>query len=266
MAQLAWIVGASSGVGAATAKELARRGYQIVLTARRRDRLESLAQEINAAGCYACDASLAEAMQELAQTVRRRHGIPDAIINCAGQGQWKRIEETSLTEAQAMMASPYLAAFNASQIFMRDMLQRGSGVLIHVNSPACFMPWPSSVGYTASRFALRGLHEALCQDLAGTGVHSCHVVFGRIDSEYFEHNPGVLERMPGISVLIPTLSVNDCARTIAKLIANPRRQSIYPMMLRLFYGCYRVLPGLTSWLLRISSPKTNTRLADAGEK
>ncbi len=58
----------------------------------------------------------------------------------------------------------------------------------------------------------RGLHEALCQDLAGTGVQSCDVVFGRIDSEYFAHNPGVVEKMPGISKTIRTISEAECAR------------------------------------------------------
>ena len=210
MDKLSLIVGASSGVGAATAKELLKRGWQVVITARDENKLRQVAESLDSSvGYFACDASSAEGIHALAHFVRESYGIPELIVNAAGLGQWKRIEHTSPEEAMQMIRAPYLAAFNASQIFMNDMLQRKSGVLVHVNSPACFMPWPSAVGYTASRFALRGLHEALCQDLVGTGVRSCHVVFGRIDSAYFVNNPGVLDHMPRIATTVRTLSTSE---------------------------------------------------------
>lgn len=252
--KLALIIGASSGVGAATARELADRGYRVVLSARSAEPLAKLASEIGeSAGFVACDASSSVDMESFANNVREKYGLPDVIVNCAGLGQWKRIEDTSPDEARLMIGAPYLAAFNASHLFMREMLARRSGVLIHVNSPACYMPWPSSVGYSASRFALRGLHEALCQDLVGTGVSSCHVVFGRIHSEYFDHNPGVVEKMPGISKTIRTISVAECARVIASVAEKPRRQVIYPTMLRIFYWSFLVMPWLTRWLLRATA-------------
>lgn len=256
MNRLALIVGASSGVGAATAREFARRGYRLVLSARGKDKLELLAQDIGGSSdFFACDAASPLGIRSLADFVRQKHGVPDIIVNCAGLGQWKRIEDTTPEEAQLMIGAPYLAAFNASHIFMADMLKRKSGVLIHVNSPACYAPWPVSTGYSASRFALRGLHEGLHQDLVGTGVQSCHVVFGRINSEYFENNPGVLDHMPRISAFIPTLSVEYCARCIANLAESPRRQSVFPLSLRLFYWSTLAMPWLTRWLLRVTSPR-----------
>ncbi|MDH4192054.1 MAG: SDR family oxidoreductase, partial [Betaproteobacteria bacterium] len=222
MSRLALLVGASSGVGAATAKELSRRGWTVVLSARSEERLAFLARLIGPNASYkACDATLPSDVAALEAFVRRRHGVPDAVINCAGLGQWKRLQDTSPDELRLMIGSPYLAAANASRMFLNDMLDRRSGTLIHVNSPACYMPWPSAVGYTASRFALRGLHEALSQDLAGTGVRTCHVVFGRIDSEYFDHNPGVAERMPGIAATIRSLAVEECASVLADVAARP---------------------------------------------
>ncbi len=154
-----------------------------------------------------------------------------------------------------MIGAPYLAAYNVTQVFMQGMLARGSGVVIHVNSPACYMPWPSAVGYTASRFALRGLHEALYQDLVGSGVKTCHVVFGRIDSEYFEKNEGVVDRMPGIAKTIRTISVDECARVLLRVAKRPRRQIVIPFMLKLYYWTNAVAPWLTRWLLRVTSPK-----------
>lgn len=141
MTKLALVVGASSGVGAATARELASRGWRTVITARSRDRLAALAASIgDRCDWHAADASDSADMTALEAFVRSRHGVPDAIFNCAGLGKWRRIEDTSPEEAARMIDAPYLAAFNASQMFIRDMLARRQGVLIHVNSPACYMP------------------------------------------------------------------------------------------------------------------------------
>jgi NADP-dependent 3-hydroxy acid dehydrogenase YdfG len=154
-----------------------------------------------------------------------------------------------------MISAPYLTAFNASQMFMQDMLQRNSGTLIHINSPACFMPWPSAVGYASARYALRGLHESLVQDLAGTKINSCHLVFGKIDSEYFTHNPGIEARMPGIAATIPTLSTQRCAEIIARVAEQPKRQAIYPFMLRLYYWGHLISPWLTRYLLKVTGAR-----------
>lgn len=252
----ALVTGASSGIGADAARHLSALGYRVVLVARNVERLQRVAGGLGGSAVVEpCDASSGEETLALADRVRRAHGAPDVIVNCAGAGQWKRIEDTTPEEALAMLQAPYLAAFNMTHAFMRDLLARRSGVLIHVNSPASIFPWPSAVGYTAARWALRGLHESLCQDLAGTGVRSCHLVLGRVDSPYFEHNPGVAEAVPGIARMVRTLSTDECGRVIARLAENPRRELLYPFMLRLFGWSYRVTPGFVSWSLRRTSSK-----------
>jgi len=189
--KLAVITGASSGIGAATARTLGAAGYRLVLLARTKDKLATLAAEIGEhATVEACDASDGAAVLAMAERVLTTHGVPHVIVHCAGVGEWKRIEDTSPKEALAMMEAPYFAAFNVNHAFLRPMIDMKRGVLVHVSSPASLFPWPSSAGYAAARWALRGMHEALCQDLAGTGLSSCHVVFGRVSSEYFANNPG----------------------------------------------------------------------------
>ena len=256
--KIALVTGASSGIGADAARRLASCGYRVILVARRQVQLEQVALSIGTGAVVeVCDAASAEQVLALADRIRSNYGIPDVIVNCAGAGQWKRIEETSSAEAQAMVQVPYLAAFNVTHAFMNEMLTRCSGVVIHINSPACIFPWPSSVGYSAARWALRGLHESLCQDLAGTGVHSCHLVFGRVESPYFDHNPGVMDVMPTISSIIRTLSTDECGRVIAQLAEKPRRETIYPGMLRFFTWIHWMAPAVVRWLLRLTGANRN---------
>ncbi len=249
--KLAVITGASSGIGAATARLLGKHGYRVVLVARNRAALDEVAAGIGSqAAVEACDASEGDAVVAMAERVRRDHGVPDVIVNSAGAGAWHWIEDTPPAEALAMMRAPYFAAFNLSHAFMSEMLERDSGVLIHVNSPVSFATWPGCTGYAAARWALRGLHEALCDDLWQTDVHSCHVVFGRVASAYFDRNAGAFEKMPGIAKTVRTLSPEECARVILRVANRPRRQIVYPFTLRLYYWSHAINPWGTRFLLR----------------
>ena len=107
---------------------------------------------------------------------------------------------------------------------------------------------------------LRGFHEALCDDLWGTGVSSCQVVFGRVSSPYFDNNPGTLEKLPGIAKTIRTVSPEECARVIVGAVDRPRRQVVYPFMLRFYYWNHAVLPWVTRWLMRRTGAKRSPML------
>lgn len=94
MPKLALITGASSGIGAEAARELARLGLRVVLVARDRERLAQTAAAIGPAASFeVCDAASGEAVLEMAQRVRTDLGTPDIVIDCAGLGHWKRIED-----------------------------------------------------------------------------------------------------------------------------------------------------------------------------
>ena len=135
-------------------------------------------------------------MPPLAETIIGEHGVPDVLVNNAGAGQWKPFVETSADEARAMMALPTLAAFAVTRAFLPAMLERGSGQVAFVTSPASFMVWPNASAYIAARFALRGLAEALRAELRHTPVGVTLVTLGAVASPYWQHNPGSRQFLP----------------------------------------------------------------------
>ena len=254
--KIAVVTGASSGIGAATAKALAREGWRVVLVARRAERLEEFVAEITNAGgvaiAEALDGADGNAVLAMAERVHSKWGAPSLLVNSAGAGVWRFLEETSPEQIVEMMGAPFLAAANASRALMQGMLDAGDGLLIHVGSPASVMPWPGATAYTASRWALRGLHEALCMDLAGTGVRSSLIYFGEVSSEYFDANPDSREHIPSIGGWVPISSPERCAEVILEVVQRPRRVVFYPFALRLMAWMAAVAPAPTRWLISLT--------------
>jgi short-subunit dehydrogenase len=247
------ITGASSGIGAATARAAARAGARVVLVARTQAALEAVAGEIRAAGgqawVYAADLSDPVQVARMAVSVAREAGLPDIIVNSAGAGRWLFIEETSAEEAQEMMAAPYFTTFYTTRAFLPAMLARGSGQIVIINSPASRAAWPGATGYTAARWALKGFTEALRADLRGTGLSVTSVVPAKVLSPYFDHNPGTLERGPRLARLIPDLTTEQAAEGVLWAAAHNRREHVMPAMLRVFYGLHWLAPRLMEGVL-----------------
>ena len=135
------------------------------------------------------------------------------------------------------------------------LIDRGSGLLIHIGSPASLIPWPGATAYTASRWALRGLHEALRQDLAGTGVRSSLVTFGEVSSEYFTANPGSHEHIPSLGSWIPVTTPERCAEVLLDVVRRPRPVVYHPFALRLMAWSAAILPGPIRWLIAATGRK-----------
>jgi uncharacterized protein len=254
-ARLAVVTGASSGIGAATAEALGADGWRVVLVARRRQRLDQVADRVRAAGgdavVEALDLADPVAVASMSGRIRVALGVPDAIVHAAGAATWSRPEDTTAEEMERALDAPYRAAQHLTHALLGDLLAAGRGVIVHVGSAAAVVPWPGATGHAVSHWALRGLHEALCQDLAGTGVTSCHVVFGPVDTEYYATNDRAWEHRPRLGPLVRILTPKQAAEVVVAAIGRPRRQVVAPGALRAGLRLYRIAPGVVRWLMRV---------------
>lgn len=248
------VTGASSGIGAATARELARRGARVVLQARTAKKLEAVAADIEASGGIAhvqsVDLSDPDAVQAAADALLADHGVPDVLVNNAGVGRWLSVEETPMKEAVQMMGTPYFAAFFSTRAFLPGMIQRGSGRVVLVNSPAGYLAIPGAAGYSAARWAVRALAESLGHDLRGTGVGVTHFVAGKVSSDYFANNPATEARIPSIAKLMRTLTPEEAAVLLCDGIERERREVIVPGMMWALAQLNQYLPGLVRQAVR----------------
>ncbi|MDX1612681.1 MAG: SDR family NAD(P)-dependent oxidoreductase [Candidatus Promineifilaceae bacterium] len=250
--QLILVTGASSGIGAATARAMAARGGRVLLLARNAVALQQVAAQIDGAGGWAqvhpVDLTIPAAVASTTDQILTGAGPPDVIVNNAGAGRWLTVPETEPAEAVQMMAVPYFAAFFVTRAFLPAMLARDSGQIVNVTSPAAFVPWPGATGYTATRWAMRGFTKALQADLHHTGLTVTLLTAGVTDTPYFEHNPGTAERLPAISRLFPTLTAEQVAAAIIAAVEQGQTTVTIPTRLRLALWAHRLVPGLIEWL------------------
>ncbi len=251
------VTGASSGIGAAIAKAMALAGAsEVLLLARHEDALNKVAADIAAAGgkarVYSVDLSDPDQIAAVAQRILDESGAPGILINNAGVGQWKFLDDTTPKEIQDMMALPYFAAAWLTQAFLPAMRLRGSGSIVNISSSGSRFVWPGATAYLAARWAMRGLTEALRADLYGSGVGVSLYESGQIESTYWLHNPGSRDRIPKIAKLIPVLKPEQVADAIVAGVRRNKRLIVIPFMMKAIYLQHALFPAAVQWLMTVT--------------
>lgn len=199
MAETVLVTGASSGIGEQFARQLAERGHDLVLVARRGDRLRTLAEELpTTAHVLECD--LASDAAGLPPRVRDLGVEIDLLVNNAGFGTHGRFWEIPEGRDAEMVRVNAEAVVVLTRAFLPAMIERGRGGVIVVASTAGMQPLPYEAAYSASKAFALHFTEALHAELRATGVRAMAVNPGPVPTEWqaiadFEEGP---ERLPGV--------------------------------------------------------------------
>ncbi len=188
---VAIVTGASSGIGHATARELARRGATVVAVARREERLRALIESCRAdspeSGYLAGDLGERAFAERVVSESVARHGRLDALVNNHAIPKHKHALHTSAEEAEITLRINFLSCVWTSYAALPVLLrQPGGGVIVNVSSFAAQVVPPREGLYAASKAALDAFTAGLWNDLAGSDVHVGLVIPGAIDTEIWE--------------------------------------------------------------------------------
>jgi hypothetical protein len=200
----ALVTGASSGIGAAIAKELASRGYSLVLVARREERLRSLATELVAehdVDAEILTADLAEEAERdrLQSELGGRGRAVELLVNNAGFGHQADFAPSPRERMVEMVRVNVEAVVDLTSRFIGQMVERRRGTVINIASTASFQPLPGAAVYGASKSFVLSFSEAIRTELRGTGVTVTAVCPGPVKTEFTDVAGvgGVEERTPG---------------------------------------------------------------------
>jgi short-subunit dehydrogenase len=199
VSEVALVTGASSGIGTEFAKQLSERGYEVILVARRKERLEELASQLSGpAHAVPCDLT-AEADQ-LAGKVAALGLEVDVLVNNAGFGTHGRFAEIDAAREAEEVRLNCEALVTLTHAFLPGMLERKRGGVITVASTAGMQPLPYEAVYSASKAFARSFSDALATEVRGTGVKVLCVNPGPVPTEWQEvagYEPGYLPPVPG---------------------------------------------------------------------
>jgi short-subunit dehydrogenase len=245
------ITGASAGIGAATARLFAQNGYRVALAARRIERLQALADEIQAKGGEAlpvqADLSRLEDAESLARGAIDHFGQVDILFNNAGFGRLQWLENLDPhKDIQAQLQVNLVGLIQMTQAVLPHMIERRSGHIINMGSIASFIGTPTYSAYAASKFGVRGFSEALRREVGVFGVRVSGIYPGGVETEF----AGVagIQRKTGFSTPpFLELSAEQVARAVLRLARRPRRAMIIPGVMRVATWANTLSPALLDW-------------------
>ena len=249
---LALVTGASSGIGADLARELARDGHDLVLSARRVEPMQALAEELKRIGAtctiIAADLGKSGAAAALVREIETRGMNVDVLINNAGLGDNGRFDRSDPLRVSEMLQVNVVALTELTRLLLPPMVARGKGKVMLLASTAGFQPGPQMAVYCASKAYVLGFGEAIAYELKGTGVTVTTLCPGATETEFAK-----IANLGGSTLfkggLVPVMGASEVARIgyqglkaghsvvitglFNKIMAASSRLSPTPMTLRI---------------------------------
>lgn len=224
--RIALVVGASSGIGRATAEALAREGVQVGLAARRETKLEEFADQIEADGGDAVavptDIREEEQVASMVETTRDIFGGLDILVNSAGVGQWKSVADADPDEWRREVEVNLLGLMNATRVAVPALAEQQSGHIVTVSSMSARYPGPGWPGYTATKFGVNGFTQAILRDVRQEGIRVTLIEPGDVDTPMQTEEARNARRI---------LDPGDVADTILYAVSRPEHVCVNDIQL-----------------------------------
>jgi short-subunit dehydrogenase len=251
--KVAIITGASSGIGEATAREFGREGAKVILAARRVDKLQALAQEINSMPTGAetlvvqADLSKLEDIQLLVSQTLERFGRIDILVNNAGFGRLDWLEKLDpIKDIQAQIDVNVMGVIQTTRQVLPVMMKQRSGSIINMCSMAGLVATPTYSIYAATKHAVHGFSEALRREVKPWGIDVSLVYPGGVVTEFNQH-AGINRKTKASTPKFMLLTAEQVAEAVVKLVRRPRRMLIIPWLWSVTVFMNKFIPGFVDY-------------------
>lgn len=226
---VAVVTGASSGIGEATARQLAKDGFHVVLGARRRDRLDRIASEI---GGTALPLDVTDETSVAAFAA----AVPSARVlvnNAGGALGAERVEDADEQHWRWMWESNVLGTLRVTKAFLPRLIESGNGHVVTVTSIAAIEVYDGGAGYTAAKHAESALHRTLRGEYLGRPVRFTEILPGMVDTEFsLVRFDGDAERASNVYQGLTPLVAADVAEVIAFAVSRPSHVNLDSIVLK----------------------------------
>lgn len=236
--RIALVTGASSGIGEACARRLAASGADVALWARREDRLEELAAELEAehgvtATAAEVDVRDRDRVERAAAGLIAGRGAPDILLNNAGLASGLTpLQEGDYEDWDRMIDTNVKGLLNVTRELLPHMMERGTGHVVNIGSTAGHQVYPKGNVYNASKFAVKALTEGINLDVAGTKVRVSSVDPGFVHTEFSNvRYHGDDERAEGVYQGFDPLTAEDVADCVFFVVTRPPHVNVFDMVL-----------------------------------
>ncbi|QAS50853.1 SDR family oxidoreductase [Halobacillus litoralis] len=235
--QSAIITGASSGIGKAIAHQLANEGTNVVLAARRADKLKDLAEEIAEqhgveAKVVETDVTKREDVENLIEETKSAYGRVDILVNNAGVMLLSFLKNDHVDEWEQMVDVNIKGVLFGIHACLPAMLEQEAGHIVNVSSVAGHEVFPSSTVYSATKYAVKALSMGMEKELSRSGVRVTNISPGAVDTELTEHitDGDVIDMFKDRSM--DPLEADDIARAVAYAVTQPSYVNVNEVIVR----------------------------------
>ncbi len=232
MKELIVITGASSGIGAATAKAFSKEGHPLLLIARRVDKLKAL--NLPNTICAKVDVTEFEVLKSTIKEAEDKYGKTGCLVNNAGAMLLGSIDTQDVREWQKMYDLNVVAVLNGMQAVLTDMKDRKSGTIINISSVAGKKTFPAHAAYCGTKFAVHAISENVREEVASQNVRVITIAPGAVETELLSHTTddeiikGYEEWKASMDgVIVP----DDIARSIEFVYAQPQNVCIRELVI-----------------------------------